>query len=659
MAGRKRIWVALTVMVLTLFCLAAGQARAEELATFQDVRGHWAEETIMQVRALDLMNGYPGNVFKPKDNVTRRETLVVIIRALGLENEASRINTSNIVFPPDVKWGQGYIALAAQKQLFSGQISQIKFNEPATRLEIALWLAKALNLKTDDTPLVFTDTANIPAAYQRMLAAVYREGIMSGTSATLFEPNRPVTRAEVASLLGKMLGTGHINPYPGRFITGQLTAVDWQGGKITVRTSSGAYTYPLKQDHIVYSGGRKVTLSSMSMEQNVKLILNGSGQVVFVGKAAGQAPAAQTAEYDGKILAVLSASNQLFFQTGAGGMLTLAISPSVSVARNGVSLRLSDITAGAEARIRVTGNQVQAVELKAEALEGAVTYIKTSGTKRITIEKSSGREESYYLADSVTVKEGSATRSLSYVEEGMQVRLTLDGDNKVSRIDITDSAALEGAVTYIKTSGTKRITIEKSSGREESYYLADSVTVKEGSATRSLSYVKEGMRVKLTLDTDDKVTKILITSSVKDVEGTVTYLRLSGTPRIRVDVDGDQESYYLADDVVVERDGDELDLDDIVIGAEVRLEVDNDEVVLIEILNDQDITVEGEIVSVSSTRLTIEQASGFDFRFYFRDGAALYDEDGDTIGTADLKQGWTVKLQLRDGKIRRLDVLDR
>ncbi|MEW6727464.1 MAG: S-layer homology domain-containing protein [Bacillota bacterium] len=577
MAGRKRIWMALTVMVLALSCLAAGQARAEELATFQDVRGHWAEETIMQVRALDLMNGYPGNVFKPKDNVTRREALVVIIRALGLENEASRIDTSKIVFPPDIKWGQGYIALAAQKQLFSGQISQIKFNEPATRLEIALWLAKALNLQTDDTPLVFTDTANIPAAYQRMLAAVYREGIMSGTSATLFEPQRPVTRAEVASLLGKMLGTAHINPYPGRFITGQLVAVDWQGGKITLRTSSGAFTYPLKQDHIVYRGGQKVTLSSMSLEQNVKLILNGSGQVIFVGKSTGQTPAAQTSEYDGKILAVVSASNQLFFQTSTGGMLTLNISPSVSVTRNGVSLRLSDVTVGAEARIRVTGNQVQAVELKAEALEGAVIYIRTSGTKRIMIEKSNGQEETYYLADSVTVKEGSATRSLGYIEEGMQVKLTLNSDDKVTRIEITAPAGIQGTVTYIRTSGTKRIMIEKSNGDEETYYLAETVTVKEGSATRSLGYIEEGMLVELTLNSDDKVTRIEISGRAY-VSGDVTYIRTSGTKRIMIEKsNGDEETYYLAETVTVKEGSATRSLGHIEVGMTVKLTLNTDE----------------------------------------------------------------------------------
>ncbi|MGC7847728.1 hypothetical protein ACP3TJ_11860, partial [Desulforudis sp. 1088] len=154
-------------------------------------------------------------------------------------------------------------------------------------------------------------------------------------------------------------------------------------------------------------------------------------------------------------------------------------------------------------------DKVTRIEITAPAgIQGTVTYIRTSGTKRIMIEKSNGQEETYYLADSVTVKEGSATRSLGYIEEDMLVELTLNSDDKVTRIEISGRAYVSGDVTYIRTSGTKRIMIEKSNGDEETYYLAETVTVKEGSATRSLGHIEVGMTVKLTLNTDEQVSRI-------------------------------------------------------------------------------------------------------------------------------------------------------
>ena len=95
----------------------------------------------------------------------------------------------------------------------------------------------------------------------------------------------------------------------------------------------------------------------------------------------------------------------------------------------------------------------------------------------------------------------------------MYKRQTLNSSDKVTRIDIEEgsNSTVKGEVTYIKTSGSsKYIEIEKSNGKEVEYDLASSVTVKKGSSTKSLSYVEEGMDVKLTLNSKNDVTKIEI-----------------------------------------------------------------------------------------------------------------------------------------------------
>ena len=124
-------------------------------------------------------------------------------------------------------------------------------------------------------------------------------------------------------------------------------------------------------------------------------------------------------------------------------------------------------------------------------MSGEITDIKTSGTKKITIEKSNGKEVTYELTDDVTIKEGSSTKKLSYLDEGMDVKLTLNKKDEVTKIEIDeDSDTVSGEVTKTKTSGTKYIEIEKSNGKEAKYYLTDKVTIKEDGSTKSLAILK-------------------------------------------------------------------------------------------------------------------------------------------------------------------------
>lgn len=59
----------------------------------------------------------------------------------------------------------------------------------------------------------FTDIGSLPSAFQDAIAALYRSGITSGTSATTYGPNNPVTRAQMAVFLSKALGLYWGYPY--------------------------------------------------------------------------------------------------------------------------------------------------------------------------------------------------------------------------------------------------------------------------------------------------------------------------------------------------------------------------------------------------------------------------------------------------------------
>lgn len=73
--------------------------------------------------------------------------------------------------------------------------------EAATRAELALFIANALNLDTKNVADPgFTDVPK-NSKYYGAIAALYNEGIISGYSDKTFKPNNNVTRSQVAKML--------------------------------------------------------------------------------------------------------------------------------------------------------------------------------------------------------------------------------------------------------------------------------------------------------------------------------------------------------------------------------------------------------------------------------------------------------------------------
>jgi len=286
-------------------------------------------------------------------------------------------------------------------------------------------------------------------------------------------------------------------------------------------------------------------------------------------------------------------------------------------------------------------NYVARIDIKtgSSTLEGRITYIYSSSYGgQIQIQKSSGRTESYYLDSYVLVRDGSTSRSISYLTEGMNVSLTLGNGNRVTVIDLISSGTTEGLVTYIQRTGIRRIDIrrgngvagytdrnldyinenmnvsltldnsghvvridiisgltsvegtvtyfnssgvgqiqiQRSSGRTESYYLSSSVQLRQGSSSRSISYLTQGMIVRLSLDSANRVTLVDVTGS-SFIEGVVNNIRITGSKRIQLRTNaGDLESYSLPDSIIVRDWGVARGLDTVLVGMKVKIHLDID-----------------------------------------------------------------------------------
>lgn len=205
--GFVRIEVMLMKKKIISLCMAAAvalmpcvPAAAETELPFPDVPADsWAVSYIMQAKENKLLNGYGDGRFGYGDIVTRGEFAGMLANLFGWTAESPALPSFTDVAPSE--WFYSYVETAlANGAVREGETFRPK--DAITREEMAIMLVDALgfygtydHLDTSKTP--FTDvTSNLGA-----ITMAYDFGIIKGTSATTFAPDKTATREEAATMM--------------------------------------------------------------------------------------------------------------------------------------------------------------------------------------------------------------------------------------------------------------------------------------------------------------------------------------------------------------------------------------------------------------------------------------------------------------------------
>lgn len=215
---RRRLCPMAIALILALSCLCIHPAIPAAVAapSFKDTGGHWSEQVVEKAFAMDLIKGYPGNIFKPEDPISRIEAIAIIIRAMGLEKKALALDykKSGINLPPGMFWGQGHLVLAVQKGLgiYRGNVQNLHYASPITRKEVAVVVSLALKDKLkvdgDASKLSYSDSNKIDLLYKPYVASVTQNNIMKGIENNQFGPELPMKRGQMAALVVKIAQDG-------------------------------------------------------------------------------------------------------------------------------------------------------------------------------------------------------------------------------------------------------------------------------------------------------------------------------------------------------------------------------------------------------------------------------------------------------------------
>jgi len=180
---------------------------------FPDVpQSHWAYNGIMALVERGALSGYPDGLFKPDNLVTRSEFAVMMTRALDIPLLKNADQTFEDVGIND--WDFDYVETA--KKYLTGYKQDGKFyfkgNEMAVREDMTVALVKALGLESelrDDAEeqlkSIFSDYKDISVNLQPFVLTAYENKLISGYPDGSFGAQRPITRAEAATLLERVV----------------------------------------------------------------------------------------------------------------------------------------------------------------------------------------------------------------------------------------------------------------------------------------------------------------------------------------------------------------------------------------------------------------------------------------------------------------------
>jgi len=248
----------------------------------------WARLAIDRMYARGIFTGYPGNVFKPKNNVTHIEAIIMALRVMGWEEEAKRTKVNDDIKKLNLSWDDAYyyIALAVEKGLIKAEeLRGFNPNAPAKRYEVARYIVRALGLEKEarnhmKEKLPFKDANAIPKDAVGYVYVMYDLGLMKGDDQNRFKPNDPITRAEMAVMLNRL--DESLDREDENNLTGTVKNIDLDDLTITIQNSSGSKTYDLLEKTPVYVNGKYRTIDDLRVGDKVELVLDEDEFVIFI-----------------------------------------------------------------------------------------------------------------------------------------------------------------------------------------------------------------------------------------------------------------------------------------------------------------------------------------------------------------------------------------
>jgi hypothetical protein len=517
-------------------------------------------------------------------------------------------------------WGRNAVLIGLREGFLTFDGTSLSPMKALTRLEAAVMMVKAAGLDAQAKALAgasldFKDADKIPAELRGYIAIAVEHGFVTGYEDGTFRPVQVLTRAEWAALLDRLdRENGTPVTSDGRQIKATVTAIANNAITVTTPTYPGGITYRLDTNAVIYKGGQEISFTDIHVDDQVIINLDSDRQIALLTVLN---PNRQVSGKVGTwVLPTASAAGSITL-SGNDATRTFTVNSQTKVMLDGRSATLADVRTGDQVSLKLIGNVVTDIALKAAAdtVVGTLQAISLGSNTvlpSVTVRSANNVQATYRIADSATVKATNGTAvTLGDLSVGDQVMLKVERD-LVTGIQVQTDAAVQvvngqvQAVVGATTNVAGAITIREGS-TSATYIVTSSTEVVLGGQAATFADVRVGDRVSLKLD-GSRVTQIAIKTEAVTVNGTLEAVTAgTGTGLATVKIKGANNvstTYTIAADATIKAvngtstevllDGKKVTFADIRVGDQVTLTLDGARVTQIAITVEQ-FTVTGTL----------------------------------------------------------------
>ena len=430
------------------------QSEKGQQCQFSDTKGHWAENAIEKMQGNGFIKGYANGTFQPNKPVTEIEAIVMVVRAMGLEDEAQDAEVGTLIsgLKQVPSWAAGYLQVALDNDVITeAELLSFQPNQGAKRIVVALWLSRALDLDEyidEDTELPFLDQSEISDDLHDAVVLIYEAGIMKGDGHNCFQPNKAITRAEMAVLLDRVDASDADDIfYKNTDFKGFITAVD--ADSITVERWDISKTFDFADDVTVTLDGEDAEIADLDEGLHVKLTLNSDGEVTAVKACTpdenkeGQDVEDHAGQFEGKITNIdINDDGADYISIKQGYHIYIfTVDNDTKITLDDGTAKLSDLEVGSEVEIKAENGvaaSIHATSDEDEAEENAEYKgtIESISNSQIVIEDKHGVNHTFDITSDTEITVDGNDADVSHLAVGDKVEIKANSDNDAVTIEV-------------------------------------------------------------------------------------------------------------------------------------------------------------------------------------------------------------------------------
>lgn len=676
---------------LLALCMLTALFAAPVLAAYKDTADHWAKSYIDDVSAKGVFKGYEDNTFRPYNNLTAAEALVLCGRVCGVSSanalsiKARWESTLDSVLGASYDWARSELAVCLETGVLTVEElrtlhSSAALGKEMAKEDLAMYLVRAMGLTElasglSDYSLDFHDLSSISESRRPYVYILKLYEIVEGDKQNNFSPRLAVNRGVVATMLSRVLAFMRANN-----VTIELpeyTAYSWTAGNVAAVTpgDKGSVVLSLQSD---LSGLKNVAIPANASVYRYNM-LSGTSALqpgLYARVALDSAGAATSVRLFGGLQTLSGTVNAFTRESvtvSTGGQTrTLPITRLTEVQagkkmgdRSVIDLDGSYVTAdctldasGGLLALRLGGGSyLEEGLLSGVDTSGNVTTLAVTGYDGVT------RRIPLSPGTVVTVNNLTGTVSKSYVGSYVSLRISNDTGSVLSAAFDTATRYVQGGVSSILLSKTPNLMgiTDLSTGRSASYTVSPGASITYAGEKATIKDVKVNWFVTARLDSTGALAEIVGNPGSAVTEGELTNITYGTTVVLEVtDADGVKSTFDL--DVAklpsFKRDDKTSSLDKLRVGDAVRVTVRFNAVTLVE-SSTREANLKGTITRIvqegTGSTLEIELEDGTTATYAVTSGVSIT-SNGKAVAVSALKVGYRLSMLVSGEQLVSIEV---